>query len=66
MLASIAKKNSKNVPMNYIILMTSNMKLLQREPGKQSIAPEIDLYIDFNDLKIEITNKQLQQIITLG
>lgn len=46
--------------------MTSQAKLLQRDPGKQFSEPEIDLSINLETLKLEITNNQLQQIITLG
>lgn len=46
--------------------MSSQAKLLQRESGKQFVEPEIDLSINLETLRLEITNSQLQQIITLG
>lgn len=46
--------------------MSSQAKLQQRDPGKQFVEPEIDLSISLDTLKLEITNNQLQQIITLG
>ena len=61
---SIAKRGQKKFEHNYIILMTSQAKLLQRDPGKQFAEPEIDLGINLETLKLEITNNQLHQIIT--
>jgi hypothetical protein len=46
--------------------MSSQAQLLQREPGKQFFEPEISLKIDLKTLRIEITNIQLQQIISLA
>ncbi len=64
--STIAKRNQKVYQHNYLILMSSQAYLLQREPGKQFIEPEIRLEIDLKTLKIELTNIQLQQIITLA
>ena len=63
---SIAKRGQTKFEHNYIILMTSMAKLLQRDPGKQFSQPELDLGVNLESLKVEITNNQLQQIITLG
>jgi hypothetical protein len=46
--------------------MSSQAKLHQRDPGKQFLEPEIDLSINLDTLKLEITNNQLQQIINLA
>lgn len=46
--------------------MTSQAQLKQRDAGKQFDEPEIDLTINLQTLKLEITNNQLQQIVTLG
>lgn len=61
--STIAKRGQASFAHNYLILMTSKAYLLQRQPGKQFSFPEIDLQIALNDMKIEITNLQLQQII---
>lgn len=64
---SIARKdNQQRLKMNYLILMSSNAMLYQREAGKQFEEPEINLQIGFEQLKIEITNQQLQQIVNLS
>ena len=46
--------------------MTSQAQLKQRDAGKQFDEPESDLAINLQTLKLEITNNQLQQIVTLG
>ena len=63
---SIAKRGQTKFQHNYIILMTSQAKLKQRDPGKQFSEPEIDLGINLETLHLEITNNQLQQIISIG
>lgn len=66
MSSSIAKRDQPSLFHNYVILMSSQAQLLQREAGKQFIEPEIDLQVDLKTLRLEITNTQLQQIITLA
>lgn len=67
MLLAIARKNQpQNNYTNYLILMSFNAMLYQRDAGKQYIEPEINLFIDFDSLAIKVSNKQLQQIITLS
>ena len=67
MYQAIAKKDKSNkLKMNYLILMSSKAMLYQREAGKQFIEPEINLKIGFEELKIEITNGQLQQLVTMS
>ena len=63
---SIAKRGQTKFEHNYIILMTSQAKLQQRDPGKQFTQPEIDLGINLETLHLEITNNQLQQIINIA
>ena len=64
--STIAKRGQSAFSHNYVILMSSQAQLLQRQPGKQFIQPEINLGIQLDNLKIEITNTQLQQIIILA
>ena len=64
--SSIAKRGQSALLHNYVILMSSQAQLLQREAGKQFVEPEIDLQIDLRTLRLEVTNTQLQQIITLA
>ena len=64
--STIAKRGQGSYSHTYVILMSSQARLLQRSAGRQFIEPEINLEIDLSDLKIEITNNQLQQIITLA
>lgn len=66
MSSGIARRGQSALQHNYVILMSSQAKLLQREAGRQFVEPEIDLQIDLRTLKLEITNTQLQQIITMG
>lgn len=66
MSSSIAKRGQPALLHNYVILMSSQAQLLQREAGKQFKEPEIDLQIGLKTLRLEITNTQLQQIITLA
>jgi hypothetical protein len=63
---TIAKRGQQKLAHNYIILMTSTARLKQRDPGRQFKEPEIDLGINLETLKLEMSNNQLQQIITLA
>lgn len=40
--------------------------LYLRQAGKQFLDPEINLLLDFDELKVKISNEQLQQIVSLG
>lgn len=59
MTTSIARANkatTANNNMNYVILMSSEAELYQREAGKQYTEPEINLIINFEELKVKISN----------
>jgi hypothetical protein len=59
-------RRGKPLAHNYLILMTSQAQLLQREPGKQWTQAEIDLQVALEDISMQITNSQLQQIVGLA
>jgi hypothetical protein len=65
MLANIAK-GVQQQKMTYLILMTSEALLYQRQPGKQYIEPEINLVIEFKEIKIKVSREQLQQVVSMG
>jgi hypothetical protein len=64
--STIARRGQPSPAHNYLILMTCQAQLLQREPGKQFALAEIDLQVALEDIAIEISNSQLRQIIGLA
>lgn len=61
MVRSIAKKNDLvENKIKYLLLMSSNAMLYLRDSGKQFEEPEINLRIEFDELRLKITNSQLQ------
>lgn len=64
--SGIARRGQSAPQHNYVILLNSQATLLQREAGKQFAEPEVDLQIDLRTLRLEVSNSQLQQVITLA
>ena len=62
----IHRGDEKPLDKKYILFISSDANLFQREKGQQFELPELHFQINVHQFRIELENKQLQQAISLS